>query len=256
VPADKLAEARMKTASQGAGHSGRMGFELFDKMSWGQTEFRSKGHLSARTGRRAGKDDRDAQRRGERARASGNGEGLSLCRQGAPAKASVILKLRGRIASQGRGALAISRLVSGAVNNLKPEDVSIIDADSARSLGVGHDGQADANGIEESSDAAPDQHAGAGGGRGTRFAPASPSITTQESTEESQEKYDPTVSAVLSDQKSEETRPMVARSLRALREPPAIRHRPLRPRRPKRRKHKARRRVRRSHRRLSRRSTA
>ncbi len=32
----------MQTASQGAPHSGRMGFELFDKMSWGQTEFDEK----------------------------------------------------------------------------------------------------------------------------------------------------------------------------------------------------------------------
>src|ERR1700678_133351 len=39
VPADKLDVARMQTASQGSPRSGRMGFELFDKMSWGQTEF-------------------------------------------------------------------------------------------------------------------------------------------------------------------------------------------------------------------------
>jgi len=39
VPADKLDAARMMTATQGQPHSGRMGFELFDKMSWGQTEF-------------------------------------------------------------------------------------------------------------------------------------------------------------------------------------------------------------------------
>src|SRR6202012_3911769 len=42
VPADKLDAARLETASQGAPHSGRMGFELFDKMSWGQTEFDEK----------------------------------------------------------------------------------------------------------------------------------------------------------------------------------------------------------------------
>jgi flagellar M-ring protein FliF len=42
VPTDKLAAARLQTASQGAPHSGRMGFELFDKMSWGQTEFDEK----------------------------------------------------------------------------------------------------------------------------------------------------------------------------------------------------------------------
>ena len=32
--------------------------------------------------------------------------------------------------------MAISRLVSGAVDGLKPEDVAIIDADSDRSLGL------------------------------------------------------------------------------------------------------------------------
>ena len=42
VPADKLDEARMQTAAQGTLHSGHMGFELFDKMSWGQTEFSEK----------------------------------------------------------------------------------------------------------------------------------------------------------------------------------------------------------------------
>src|SRR5580658_5840302 len=42
VPADKLDAARMQTAEQNGPHSGRMGFELFDKMSWGQTEFDEK----------------------------------------------------------------------------------------------------------------------------------------------------------------------------------------------------------------------
>src|ERR1700679_4150339 len=42
VPADKLDAARLQTATAGAPHSGRMGFELFDKMSWGQTEFDEK----------------------------------------------------------------------------------------------------------------------------------------------------------------------------------------------------------------------
>src|SRR5580692_9230604 len=42
VPADKIDAARMMTATQGQPHSGRMGFELFDKMSWGQTEFDEK----------------------------------------------------------------------------------------------------------------------------------------------------------------------------------------------------------------------
>ena len=39
VPADQLDAARLEVASQGMPHRGRMGFEIFDKVSWGQTEF-------------------------------------------------------------------------------------------------------------------------------------------------------------------------------------------------------------------------
>lgn len=42
VAADQLDAARLEIASQGTPHSGRMGFELFDKVSWGQTEFDEK----------------------------------------------------------------------------------------------------------------------------------------------------------------------------------------------------------------------
>src|SRR5258708_6858080 len=65
------------------------------------------------------------------------------------AKASVILKLRGKGLSKD-AVLAISRLLSGAVDGLKPEDVSIIDADSARSLVLHHDCQDDGDGFDAS----------------------------------------------------------------------------------------------------------
>ena len=42
VPADKLDASRLEMASQGMPHSGRLGFELFDKVNWGQTEFDEK----------------------------------------------------------------------------------------------------------------------------------------------------------------------------------------------------------------------
>src|SRR6185369_1907092 len=42
VPSDKLDASRMEIASDGMPHSGRLGFELFDKMNWGQTEFDEK----------------------------------------------------------------------------------------------------------------------------------------------------------------------------------------------------------------------
>jgi flagellar M-ring protein FliF len=118
------------------------------------------------------------------------------------AKASVILKLRHDTLSKD-AVLAISRLVSGAVDELKPEDVSIVDADSDRSLGLGHDGQAD--------------------GEATEAVLAQRLISTlepvvgvdkirasvnvdydQDTTDETQQKYDPTVSALLSEQKTQD----------------------------------------------------
>jgi flagellar M-ring protein FliF len=42
VPSDKLDAARLDAASTDATHSGRMGFEIFDKVSWGETEFDEK----------------------------------------------------------------------------------------------------------------------------------------------------------------------------------------------------------------------
>jgi flagellar M-ring protein FliF len=203
VPSEKLAEARMKTASQGAGHSGRLGFELFDKMSWGQTEFDQKvTYQRALEGELEKTIETLTDVESARVHLVMARDSVFLDKE-QPAKASVILKLHGKGLPK-ESALAISRLVSGAVNNLSPEDVSIIDADSARSLGAGHNGQDDSNGIEESltqrlmSTLEPVV--------GTDKIRASVTVDqTQESTEESQEKYDPAVSAVLSDQKSEET---------------------------------------------------
>ena len=98
---------------------------------------------------------------------------------------------------------AIARLVSGAVDGLKPEDVSIIDADSDKSLNASHDGPMGGEGLEASLTqrlmSTLEPIVGAGNIR------ASVNVDYDEgSSEESQEKYDPTVSALLSDQKSED----------------------------------------------------
>ena len=42
VPGDKIDSSRLEVASEGMPHSGRLGFELFDKLNWGQTEFDEK----------------------------------------------------------------------------------------------------------------------------------------------------------------------------------------------------------------------
>ena len=124
-----------------------MGFELFDKMSWGQTEFDEKV-----TYQRAleGELERTIQTLSDvesaRVHIVMPTDSVFADNQRG-AKASVILKLRHDSLSKD-AVLAISRLVSGAVDELKPEDVSIVDADSDRSLGLGHDGQADGEATE------------------------------------------------------------------------------------------------------------
>lgn len=203
VPAEKLAEARMKTASQGTAHGGRMGFELFDKMSWGQTEFDQKvTYQRALEGELEKTIETLSDVESARVHLVMAKDSVFLDKE-QPAKASVILKLRGKDFSK-ESAAAIARLVSGAVNELSPDDVSIIDADSARSLGTGHNGQDDSDGMEQNltqrliSTLEPVV--------GTDKIRASVTVDqTQESTEESQEKYDPAVSATLSDQTSLET---------------------------------------------------
>ncbi|MGO9433497.1 MAG: flagellar basal-body MS-ring/collar protein FliF [Terracidiphilus sp.] len=202
VPADKLDAARMQTAAQGQPHSGRMGFELFDKMTWGQTEFDEKVAYQRAL---EGELERTIQTLSNVEQARVHlvmpTDSVFLDRQHG-AKASVILKLR-RSGLSKDAAVAISRLVAGAVDELKPEDVSIIDADTEESLGTGHD----ALGNDEAEEGRLTQRliSTLEPVVGMNAIRASVNVDyDQGSTEESQEKYDPSVSALLSDQKSED----------------------------------------------------
>jgi len=203
VPADKLDAARMMTATQGQPHSGRMGFELFDKMSWGQTEFDEKvayqraleGELERTIGTLADVEQ-------ARVHLVMPTDSVFLDRQRS-AKAAVILRLKHNGLSKD-AVVAISRLVSGAVDELKPEDVSIIDADSERSLGLAHDGP----GGDQDEEARLTN-------RlintlepvvGTNAIRASVNVDFDEaSTDENDEKYDPAVSALLTMQRTEDS---------------------------------------------------
>jgi flagellar M-ring protein FliF len=200
VPADKLDVARMQTASQGSPHSGRMGFELFDKMSWGQTEFDEKvTYQRALEGELERTIETLSDVKSARVHLVMPTDSVYEDKQRA-AKASVILKLSGNNISK-EAVLAVSRLVSGAVDGLKPEDVNIIDADSDKSLNLPHDGQVGGEGLETSLTqrlmSTLEPVVGTGNIR------ASVKIDyDQGSSEESQDKYDPAVSALLSVQKS------------------------------------------------------
>jgi flagellar M-ring protein FliF len=177
-----------------------MGFELFDKVSWGQTEFDEKVTYQRALEGELGKSIEtlaDVER--ARVHLVMPSDSVFLDRQRG-AKASVILKLRHGTLSK-ESALAISRLVSGAVDELRPEDVSMIDADSSRSMGIGsNDG--DGGGTSELGSrlvSTLEPVVGAGKIR------ASVNIDYDSgSTDESREQYDPSVSATLSMQRTQD----------------------------------------------------
>jgi flagellar M-ring protein FliF len=202
VPVDKLDAARLQTASQGQPHSGRLGFELFDKVTWGQTEFDEKvAYQRAMEGELERTIKTLADVESARVHLVMPTDSVFLDRERA-AKASVILKLKHNGLPKD-AVLAISRLVSGAVDGLKPEDVAIIDADSERSLGMGQDdtdaGEGEVARLTQRLISTLEPVVGANAIR------ASVNIDyDQDTTEQSEEKYDPSVSALLSVQRSED----------------------------------------------------
>ena len=62
VPADKVAELRLRMAVQGLPLGGGVGFEVFDKTSFGRQRFQPARELPARAAGRAGADHRPAAR--------------------------------------------------------------------------------------------------------------------------------------------------------------------------------------------------
>ena len=201
VAADQLDAARLEIASEGSPHSGRMGFELFDKSSWGQTEFDEKVNYQRAL-------------EGELERTIGTLSGVKSARvhlvmptssvfldRERGAKASVTLRMkRGSLAPDQLN--AISRLVSGAVDDLAPHDVTIIDADSNESLGSK---SGTLEGRELEAELSKRLLATLGPAVGLDNLRASVNVEYDlSSTEEHQDKYDPAVSAVLASQKTQE----------------------------------------------------
>jgi len=135
VPSDKVDASRMEVASDGMPHSGRLGFELFDKLNWGQTEFDEKVNYQRAL---EGELERSIQTlkdvESARVHLVLPTDSVFIERERA-AKASVILKLRsGRLSEETQ--LGIARLVAGAVDNLSPDNVTVIDADTNRPIGA------------------------------------------------------------------------------------------------------------------------
>ena len=203
VPSDKLDSSRMEVASDGMPHSGRLGFELFDKLNWGETEFDEKvNYQRALEGEleRSIRTLKDVE--SVRVHLVLPTESVFLDRE-REAKASVILKLRsGRLPEETQQGIA--RLVSGAVDKLSPENVTVIDSDTNRPLGSPRKDSYAANGSMEEEYTARllktiEPVVGAQHARASVNVEYDPS-----SSEESAEQYDPKSAVAVTTQKSEE----------------------------------------------------
>jgi flagellar M-ring protein FliF len=127
VPSEKVAELRLKMASAGLPKTGRIGFELFDKNNFGLTEFAEQVNY-----RRAieGELERSitALTEIERARVH-----ISLPKDSVflearqEAKASVVVSLRAGARLSPQNGAAITYLVASAVDRLSPEQVTVLD---------------------------------------------------------------------------------------------------------------------------------
>ena len=203
VPADQLDAARLDVASNDSTHSGRLGFEIFDKVSWGQTEFDEKVNYQRAL---EGELERTITTLGgvksARVHLVMATDSVFLDRERA-AKSSVTLKLsRGSLSHEETA--SIQRLVAGAVDGLKPGDVAIIDADSNEMLG----GKGDSSSGEEGAERQLTQRlmATLSPVVGSDHLRASVNVEyDQGTTETSQDKYDPAVSVPLTIQRSDES---------------------------------------------------
>jgi flagellar M-ring protein FliF len=202
VPADQVDAARLDVASNESTHSGRMGFEIFDKVSWGQTDFDEKVNYQRAL---EGELERTIMTLGgvksARVHLVMATDSVFLDRERS-AKASVTLKLnRGGLSHE--ETTSIQRLVAGAVEGLKPTDVSIIDADSNQSLGSTRDGMGGEDGAER--ELTQRLIATLGPVVGSDHLRASVNVEYEQGTTEvSQDKYDPAVSVPLTIQRSDE----------------------------------------------------
>ena len=139
VPEDKLDAARLETAAAGLPRSARMGFELFDTPNWAGSDFTEKvNYQRALEGELERTLGTLSEVEGVRVHLVLPQESL-FSEQEHAAKAAVILKTRsGRLSEQAQ--LAIPQLVASAVDRLRPENVTVIDADSNTPLLHARDG--------------------------------------------------------------------------------------------------------------------
>ena len=125
VPAEQLDKARLEIAGGGLPRSGRLGFEIFDKPDWMGSDFAEKVNYQRAL---EGELERTIQTLSEVQSARVHivlpRESLFSDRE-REAKASIVLKLRRQPSVESEQ--AITELVAGAVDNLRPENVTLVD---------------------------------------------------------------------------------------------------------------------------------
>jgi flagellar M-ring protein FliF len=149
VPAGKLDSVRLDLASQGFPQSGRLGLELFDKPNWAGSDFAEKvNYQRALEGELERTIRAIRQVQSARVHLVLPHESLFSERE-REAKASVVVKMReGRLADS--ALKSITYLVASAVDDLRPENVTVIDADGNMPLLLRrHQEGADRDEIEE-----------------------------------------------------------------------------------------------------------
>jgi len=133
VPAEVLDKARMEIATKGMPQTGRLGFELFDKPNWVGSEFDERvNYQRALEGELEHTISTLGVVRSARVHLVLPKQSLFTSEERA-AKASVVLKLK-RSSLGEEQADAIRSLVAGAVENLSPDDVNLVDADGRANL--------------------------------------------------------------------------------------------------------------------------
>ena len=204
VPADQLDTARLEIASSGAPHSGRLGFELFDKTNWAASDFDDKVNYQRAL---EGELERTIQSMSdvEAARVHLAIPPDSIYSgQDRQAKAGVILKLKDHHLSAAMR-LAVQRLVSSAVDKLDAQSVTVVDAETSEPSNAASPQSANAE--RSSEEVLADRLVrtlepviGADHIRATVHAEFDPSTV-----EEQQESYDPEKTVALTMQRTEET---------------------------------------------------
>ncbi|HEY7352449.1 MAG TPA: flagellar basal-body MS-ring/collar protein FliF [Terriglobales bacterium] len=129
VPADQLDSARVKTAAQGLPRNARLGFELFDTPNWAGSDFTEKvNYQRALEGELERTIESMSEVQSVRVHLVIPSESLFNEEQH-EAKAAVIVKTRGGGLSE-QARTAIPQLVASAVDRLRPENVTLVDADT------------------------------------------------------------------------------------------------------------------------------